>query len=152
MIVTDHIYGLKTLNPRLVCIVSVATVCLVLTVRSSLALHFEMNPLSHLVDVLFVGIFAITCHAKITYSTYAADSVISRSQGNGLDKGVPLVNYPDGEFQWALRLLYERDGNQTYYDWIQEGVNNIVLDNGTIVGGYKYVVSVEVQLSKWFRG
>ena len=38
------------------------------------------------------------------WSTYAADSAISRGQGNGLHNGVPLVDYPDGVFQWALRL------------------------------------------------
>ncbi|KZV69135.1 glycoside hydrolase family 105 protein [Peniophora sp. CONT] len=70
------------------------------------------------------------------WSTYAANSAISRDQGNGLDDGVPLVNYPDGVFQWALRLLYERDGNASYFDYIVEGVDNVVSANGSVGGGY----------------
>ncbi|KAI0036080.1 Six-hairpin glycosidase [Vararia minispora EC-137] len=70
------------------------------------------------------------------YSTYAADSVISRGQGNGLTNGKPQVNYPDGEFQWALRLLFERGGNQSYFGWIQAGVNRIVSSTGQISSDY----------------
>ncbi|VDC06931.1 unnamed protein product [Peniophora sp. CBMAI 1063] len=70
------------------------------------------------------------------WSTYAANSAISRGQGNGLKDGVPLVDYPDGVFQWALRLLYERDGNASYFDYIVEGVDNVVFANGSVGGGY----------------
>lgn len=71
-----------------------------------------------------------------SYAVWAADSVISRGQGNGLTKGIPLVSYEDGAFQWALRLLYEKTGNKTYFDYIQTGVDNIVFPNGTVHGTY----------------
>jgi rhamnogalacturonyl hydrolase YesR len=72
------------------------------------------------------------------YSTYAANSAISRGQGNGLTNGQPEVNYPDGEFQWALRLLFERTGNQSYFEYIQKGVDTVVDEDGNVHGGYKY--------------
>ena len=49
----------------------------------------------------------------------------------------PLVSYEHGELQWALRLLYERTGNKTYYDYIKTGVDNIVDSNGKVGGGYR---------------
>ncbi|KAI0782735.1 Six-hairpin glycosidase [Abortiporus biennis] len=72
-----------------------------------------------------------------SYAVWAVDSAISRGQGNGLDtNGKPLVSYEHGELQWALRLLYERDGNKTYYEYIKTGVDNVVSSNGTVGGGY----------------
>ncbi|KAJ7057045.1 Six-hairpin glycosidase [Mycena amicta] len=72
-----------------------------------------------------------------SYAVWGADSAIARGQGNGLSSaGVPLVSYEHGEFQWALRLLLERTGNQSYFDYIQEGANNIVFPNGTVHGTY----------------
>lgn len=98
-----------------------------------------MMPLSHILVSLLplVLITPTITQAQITYSTYAADSAISRGQGNGLSAGVPIVSYEHGEFQWALRLLYERTGNQSYFDYIQAGVDRNVADNGTVGGGYK---------------
>lgn len=99
-----------------------------------------MKPPSRFIASLLplVLISPTSTYAQITYSTYATDSVISRSQGNGLSSsGTPLVSYEHGEFQWALRLLYERTGNQSYFDYIQEGVDRNVADNGTVGGGYK---------------
>ncbi|KAJ7705457.1 glycoside hydrolase family 105 protein [Mycena rosella] len=73
-----------------------------------------------------------------SYAVWAADSAIARGQGNGLDSaGVnPIVSYEHGEFQWALRLLYELTGNKTYFDYIQAGADNIVFPNGTVHGSY----------------
>ncbi|GLB41010.1 putative glycosyl hydrolase family 88 [Lyophyllum shimeji] len=72
-----------------------------------------------------------------SYAVWAADSGIARGQGNGLDSsGKPIVSYEHGEFQWALRQLYERTGNRTYFDYIVKGVDNIVFDNGTVHGSY----------------
>ena len=72
-----------------------------------------------------------------SYAIWSADSAISRGQGNGLgSNGAPLVSYEHGELQWALRLLYERTGNQTYFDYIQQGVDRVVTPNGTVIGGY----------------
>lgn len=72
-----------------------------------------------------------------SYAVWAADSVIARGQGNGLDvNGNPIVSYEDGEFQWGLQQLYELTGNQTYFDYIQTGIDNIVFDNGTVHGSY----------------
>ncbi|THG96647.1 hypothetical protein EW026_g5226 [Hermanssonia centrifuga] len=77
-----------------------------------------------------------------SYAAWAADSAIARGQGNGLDSnGQPTVSYEHGEFQWALRLLYERTGNKTYYDYIQKGVDNVLLPNGTVGGGYSLILS-----------
>ncbi|KAI0071603.1 glycoside hydrolase family 105 protein [Panus rudis PR-1116 ss-1] len=72
-----------------------------------------------------------------SYAEWAAASAIARGQGNGLDSsGKPLVSYEHGELQWGLRLLYERTGNKTYYDYIKAGVDNIVNSDGTVGGGY----------------
>ena len=35
--------------------------------------------------------------------------------------------------------MYERDGNYSYFDYIVEGVDNVVFANGSVGGGYKYV-------------
>ncbi|TFK37097.1 glycoside hydrolase family 105 protein [Crucibulum laeve] len=72
-----------------------------------------------------------------SYAVWAADSAIKRGQGNGLDStGKASVSYEHGELQWGLRLLYEKTGNKTYYNYIVTGANNIVYDNGTVHGGY----------------
>ncbi|KIK67920.1 glycoside hydrolase family 105 protein [Collybiopsis luxurians FD-317 M1] len=85
----------------------------------------------------FLGVFCVLVRARTSsYADWAADSAIQRGQGNGLSNGVPLVSYEHGEFQWALRLLYERNGNETYLDYIKTGANNIVFDNGTVHGSY----------------
>lgn len=87
---------------------------------------------------LSLGVLASLAQAKPnSYAVWAANSAIARGQGNGLSNGVPLVAYDHGEFQWALRLLYERDRNETYLDYIKAGANNIVFDNGTVHGSYK---------------
>ncbi|KAF7377614.1 Cell wall glycosyl hydrolase [Mycena sanguinolenta] len=78
-----------------------------------------------------------------SYAVWAADSAIARGQGNGLSNGVPLDSYDDGEFQWALRLLYERTGNTTYFNWIETGADNIVSPNGTIGGGYNFTAFIQ---------
>ncbi|KAJ3788714.1 glycoside hydrolase family 105 protein [Lentinula aff. detonsa] len=86
---------------------------------------------------ILLGIVYSLTHAKPdSYAAWAANSAIARGQGNGLSNGVPLVAYDDGEFQWALRLLYERDGNESYLDYVTTGANNIVFDNGTVHGSY----------------
>ncbi len=73
-----------------------------------------------------------------SYAVWAADSAIKRGQGNGLDSsGKASVSYEHGELQWGLRLLFEKTGNQTYYDYIQRGAENIVFPNGTVHGNYK---------------
>jgi rhamnogalacturonyl hydrolase YesR len=74
-----------------------------------------------------------------SYAVWAADSAIKRGQGNGLSStGVAQNSYEHGEFQWGLRLLYERTGNKTYYDYIVTGASRIVTDAGAIQGGYVY--------------
>ncbi|KAJ7267408.1 glycoside hydrolase family 105 protein [Mycena rebaudengoi] len=72
-----------------------------------------------------------------SYAVWAADSAIARGQGNGLDSaGKAIVSYEHGEFQYGLRQLYELTGNQTYFNYIQAGVDNIVFPNGTVHGAY----------------
>lgn len=72
---------------------------------------------------------------------------MARGQGNGLNAtGHPSVSYEHGEFQWALRLLYERTGDKQYYDYMQKSVDNLVAPDGTI-RNYKYVaISVSSDL------
>ncbi|KAF5366571.1 hypothetical protein D9758_008980 [Tetrapyrgos nigripes] len=71
-------------------------------------------------------------------AVWAADSAISRGQGNGLDaNGQLTVSYEHGEFWWGLRLLYEKTGNQSYFDYILNGASRIVSNNGTVIGNYK---------------
>jgi len=83
-------------------------------------------------------VFATLAFARPqSYAVWAADSAIARGQGNGLDaSGRAIVSYEHGELQWGLRQLFERTGNQTYFDYIQRGVDNIVFDNGTVHGRY----------------
>lgn len=84
-----------------------------------------------------------TCAGSFSYAQWGADSAIARGQGNGLDSpGNPLVLYEHGELQWALKLLYERTKNKTYFNYIKAGVDNIVDDNGKTGGRYKYVLSL----------
>ncbi|KAF9044438.1 glycoside hydrolase family 105 protein [Panaeolus papilionaceus] len=72
-----------------------------------------------------------------SYAQWAVDSAIRRKQGNGLDaSNNAIVSYEHGELQWGLRLLYESTGNATYYNYILNGANNIVFDNGTVHGKY----------------
>nr|GAT47523.1 cell wall glycosyl hydrolase [Mycena chlorophos] len=89
-----------------------------------------------------LGLLSRAVARPASYAVWGADSAIARGQGNGLDNGAPLVNYPDGEFQWALRHLLDRTGNQSYYDYILEGANNIVYDNGTVHGSYNLTAYV----------
>lgn len=91
--------------------------------------------------LLLVGIFCVhfVSARPLSYAIWAANSAIARGQGNGLDSsGKPLVSYEHGELQWALRLLFERTKNQTYYDYIKKGVDNVVSDDGSVGGGYRY--------------
>ncbi|KAJ8474162.1 hypothetical protein ONZ45_g16044 [Pleurotus djamor] len=83
-------------------------------------------------------IFNIVEARPSSYAVWAADSAIKRGQGNGLDSsGKASVSYEHGELQWGLRLLFEKTGNQSYYDYIQKGAENIVFPNGTVHGNYK---------------
>ncbi|TFK70223.1 glycoside hydrolase family 105 protein [Pluteus cervinus] len=87
-----------------------------------------------LVAFLFV---ALSSARPASYAIWAADSAIARRQGNGLDaNGNAIVSYEHGEFQLGLRQLFERTGNQTYFDYIRAGVDNIVYNNGTVHGAY----------------
>ncbi|TFY52839.1 hypothetical protein EVJ58_g9788 [Rhodofomes roseus] len=84
-----------------------------------------------------LGISSLPLALGTTYSTWAANSAITRGQGNGLNaSGDPVVTYEHGVLQWALRLLYEKTGNQSYYDYITEAANNILNENGTVVSVY----------------
>lgn len=89
--------------------------------------------------LIFVILVATRSASAIpsSYAVWAADSGISRGQGNGLSGSSPLVSYEHGLFQWGLRLLYERSGNETYFNYIRDGVNRVVSSNGTIGGGYR---------------
>ncbi|KAG6879405.1 hypothetical protein C0992_002887 [Termitomyces sp. T32_za158] len=72
-------------------------------------------------------------------AVWAADSAIARGQGNGLSSsGTPTVSYEHGVFQTGLRRLYELTGNQTYFDYIVQGVGRIVSDDGTVGGDYVF--------------
>lgn len=102
------------------------------------------KPTLAMLRVLLVIIFPILLRVvakPLSYAVWAADSAIVRGQGNGLDSsGQASVSYEHGELQWGLRQLYEITGNQSYYSYILAGANNIVFGNGTVHGGYTYVV------------
>lgn len=91
-----------------------------------------------LVSLLFLGLKAVSARPD-SYAAWAADSAIARGQGAGLKNGSPVVSYEHGEFQFGLRGLYETTGNQSYYDYIKEGVDRVVSDDGKVTGDYKYV-------------
>ena len=83
--------------------------------------------------ILATGLVFPAVARPSSYAFWAADSGIRRKQGNGLDSsGKAVVSYEHGEFQWALRQLYEKTGNKTYYDYILDGASKIVADNGTV--------------------
>ncbi|KAF5381597.1 hypothetical protein D9615_005426 [Tricholomella constricta] len=87
--------------------------------------------------LILVTLASVVLARPQSYAVWAADSGIARGQGNGLDtRGRAIVSYEHGEFQWGLRQLYELTGNQTYFHYIVEGVDNIVFDNGTVHGSY----------------
>ncbi|KAF7369093.1 Unsaturated rhamnogalacturonyl hydrolase YteR [Mycena venus] len=91
------------------------------------------------VQLLTLAIIPVAQARPQSYAIWAADSAIARGQGNGLGStGAPVVSYEHGEFQWGLRLLYELTGNQTYFNYIQAGVDNIVFPNGTVHGDYNF--------------
>ena len=93
--------------------------------------------LFHLALILSSWATTVLAHPE-SFAVWAADSGIARGQGNGLDaNGNPVVSYEHGEFQWALRQLFELTGNHSYFDYIQKGIDNIVFDNGTVHGSYK---------------
>ncbi|KAH0579015.1 hypothetical protein H2248_003183 [Termitomyces sp. 'cryptogamus'] len=72
-------------------------------------------------------------------AVWAADSAIARGQGNGLtSSGTPTVSYEHGELQTGLRRLYDLTGNQTYFNYIVEGVGKIVDNNGNVGGDYSF--------------
>ncbi|ESK91889.1 cell wall glycosyl hydrolase [Moniliophthora roreri MCA 2997] len=84
-----------------------------------------------------LGFATLSFARPSSYAVWAADSIIARGQGNGLDSsGNALVSYEHGEFQWGLRQLFERTRNQTYYDYILDGVNNVVTGDGIPHGSY----------------
>lgn len=85
-----------------------------------------------------------------SYAVWAADSAIARGQGAGLKNGSAVVSYEHGEFQWGFRGLYEATGNQSYYDYIKQGVDRVVSDDGKVVGDYKYVTqnTLKCQLNR----
>ncbi|KAG6875895.1 hypothetical protein C0993_006879 [Termitomyces sp. T159_Od127] len=72
-------------------------------------------------------------------AVWAADSAIARGQGNGLSSsGTPTVSYEHGVFQTGLRRLFESTGNRTYFDYIVQGVGEIVADDGSVGGDYVF--------------
>lgn len=90
--------------------------------------------------LVVISLATLAASRPQSYAVWAADSAIARGQGNGLDaNGNPIVSYEHGEFQWGLRQLYELTGNQTYFEYIQKGIDNIVFPNGTVHGSYSYV-------------
>lgn len=91
-------------------------------------------------SLLFASLLGFaTASAPASYAVWAADSGIARGQGNGLVNGTPTVSYEHGEFQWALRLLYEATGNRSYFEYIKAGADTILSANGKTIGGYKRV-------------
>ena len=72
-----------------------------------------------------------------SYAIWAADSAISRGQGNGTVKGSISVNYEHGEFQWALRQLYEVTSDENYFNYIKHGIDSILNNDGTEISGYE---------------
>ncbi|KAF9269865.1 glycoside hydrolase family 105 protein [Marasmius fiardii PR-910] len=84
----------------------------------------------------FVQIGFVTARPQ-SYAVWAADSAIARKQGNGLTtSGAAIISYEHGELQYGLRLLFERTGNRSYFDYIQSGVDNVVTADGTPHGSY----------------
>ncbi|KAG6888090.1 hypothetical protein C0995_010793 [Termitomyces sp. Mi166 len=75
----------------------------------------------------------------LSNAVWAADSAIARGQGNGLTSaGKPTVSYEHGEFQTGLRRLYELTGNETYFEYIVQGVGRIVGADGSVGGDYSF--------------
>lgn len=97
---------------------------------------------SALTILLFSTLGFASAVAPSSYAIWAADSAIARGQGNGFVNGVPAVSYEHGELQWALRLLFDITGIETYFDYIKSGVDTILSDDGSTISGYKCVESL----------
>ncbi|KAL0581445.1 hypothetical protein V5O48_000599 [Marasmius crinis-equi] len=87
----------------------------------------------------FLGQLGLAIARPQSYAVWAADSAIARKQGNGLSGSTPIISYEHGELQWGLRQLFERTGNQTYFNYIQSAVDNVVTADGTPHGSYTFV-------------
>ncbi|KNZ75876.1 Unsaturated rhamnogalacturonyl hydrolase yteR [Termitomyces sp. J132] len=60
-------------------------------------------------------------------------------QGMGLgDYSEPTVSYEHGEFQTVLKRLYDLTGNQTYFDYIVQGIDHIIDDDGNVGADYSF--------------
>ena len=98
-----------------------------------------LRPAGFLVFLLLQvsSVFSAVTPPTGSFAKWAADSGIARGQGNGTVSGVPAVSYEHGEFQWALRLLYEASGNRSYYEYIKRGVDTVLSEDGKVISGYK---------------
>ncbi|KAH9912859.1 glycoside hydrolase family 105 protein [Epithele typhae] len=92
--------------------------------------------------LLLLGNLRASFAKPSSYAVWAADSAITRGQGNGYDDyndpTKPVVSYEHGELQWGLMRLYSETGNKTYYDYILDASNVIVYDNGSIISDYSF--------------
>ncbi|KAJ8082576.1 hypothetical protein PM082_008431 [Marasmius tenuissimus] len=95
----------------------------------------------HLLQALLITPFLglpVTLARPASYAQWAADSVIARGQSTGLDgNGTPKIIYDDGEFQIGLRRLFEKTGDQKYYNHILKAANTVVSSNGSFPASWK---------------
>ncbi|KAG7095199.1 hypothetical protein E1B28_005975 [Marasmius oreades] len=108
-----------------------------------LARLFQLYLLAQLLDIRG----QVSAARPASYAQWAADSAIARGQSTGLDSGGnPKVIYDDGEFQLGLHQLFEKTGNQKYYNHLLKASNTIVSANGSLPSSYKYERTNQV---KW---
>ncbi|KAG5351965.1 hypothetical protein C0989_004368 [Termitomyces sp. Mn162] len=80
---------------------------------------------------VFLPPFALVSARPSSYAVWAADTAMLWGQGMGLgDYSEPTVSYEHGEFQTVLKRLYDLTGNQTYFDYIVQGIDHIIDDDG----------------------
>ncbi|KAL7275922.1 hypothetical protein RUND412_001114 [Rhizina undulata] len=78
--------------------------------------------------------FAKGISAARPYSTWMADSVIARDTPLGLDSsGAAYTTYEHGVMERALEYVYNKTGNVTYYNYMKQGVDNIIDSSGNLL-------------------
>jgi len=79
---------------------------------------------------------ALLCHTVLAarpYSSWMADSVISRQEGRGVDSsGNAFITYEHGVFQRSLESLYNKTSNATYLSYMQQGIDKVVTSTGSL--------------------
>lgn len=86
--------------------------------------------------VSFLGT-AVTVHAAFCttppMSVRGANTFLLRGYAQALKDGDPFITYEHGVAWRALEMVYNATQNASYVDYITNGVDNIVTDDGSLL-------------------